>query len=50
MARNAPITDVLRLICLQSLVGGGLKQKDLENLKKQFLQVGLCFPSSVLKF
>jgi len=39
MARNAPPTDVLRVLCLQSLVGGGLKPKEVESLRKQFLQV-----------
>lgn len=39
MARNVPVMDVLRLLCLQSLVGGGLKPKEVESLRKQFLQV-----------
>ena len=39
MARGVPITDILRLLCLQSLVGGGLKTKEAENLRRQFLQV-----------
>jgi hypothetical protein len=39
MARNAPLTDVLRVLCLQSLIGGGLKPKEVESLRRQFLQV-----------
>jgi len=39
MAKNVPATDILRLICLQSLVSNGLKQKDIETLKRHFLQV-----------
>ena len=39
MARNVPATEILRLICLQSLVSNGLKQKEIENLKRHFLQV-----------
>jgi len=41
MAKDIPALDILRLLCLQSLVGGGLKPKELEGLRKQFLQVGL---------
>jgi vacuolar protein sorting-associated protein 33A len=44
MGKNVPLTDVLRLLCLQSLVGGGLKQKEAEGLRRQFLQVNLPFP------
>ncbi|CAG8459081.1 4227_t:CDS:10, partial [Scutellospora calospora] len=36
--RQAPITQVLRLLCLQSLVNGGLKQKFFEFFKKEILQ------------
>ena len=39
MARNAPLADVLRVLCLQSLIGGGLKPKEVESLRRQFLQV-----------
>jgi vacuolar protein sorting-associated protein 33A len=41
MAKDVPITDILRLLCLQHLVGGNLKSKDIENLKRRFLQVHL---------
>jgi vacuolar protein sorting-associated protein 33A len=44
MSKNVPPTDVLRLLCLQSLVGGSLKPREAENIRKQFLQVGI--PSS----
>ncbi|KAF0461713.1 Sec1-like protein [Gigaspora margarita] len=37
--RHVPLTQVLRLLCLQSLVNGGLKQKGLEFFKKEILQV-----------
>ncbi|CAG8761276.1 23385_t:CDS:10, partial [Gigaspora margarita] len=36
--RHVPLTQVLRLLCLQSLVNGGLKQKGLEFFKKEILQ------------
>ena len=41
MAKDVPALDILRLLCLQSLVGGGLKPKELDGLRKQFLQVGV---------
>lgn len=39
MAKSIPSADLLRLLCLQSLVGGALKAKDIESLKRRFLQV-----------
>jgi len=39
IARDVPATDILRLLCLQSLVGGPIKPKDTDNIRKQFLQV-----------
>ncbi|CAG8819650.1 23535_t:CDS:2, partial [Cetraspora pellucida] len=36
--RQVPLTQVLRLLCLQSLVNGGLKQKSIEFFKKEILQ------------
>ncbi|UZO02315.1 uncharacterized protein OCT59_020798 [Rhizophagus irregularis] len=36
--RQVPILQVLRLLCLLSLVNGGLKQKSLEFFKKEILQ------------
>lgn len=42
--RQVPILQVLRLLCLQSLVSGGLKQKSFEFFKKEILQVLMnCF-------
>lgn len=32
---------VLRLLCLASIVNGGIKSKSLENIKREILQVGL---------
>ncbi|OJD10848.1 hypothetical protein AJ78_08249 [Emergomyces pasteurianus Ep9510] len=37
IAREAPINIVLRLMCLESCMTGGLRPRDLENLKKQML-------------
>jgi len=37
--RQVPILQVLRLLCLLSLVNGGLKQKVFEFFKKEILQV-----------
>jgi hypothetical protein len=39
MSKKAAPLAVLRLLCLQSLVGGSLKPREIETLKKQFLQV-----------
>ena len=38
IARGVPLPIVLRLICLESCISGGLRQKDLDNFKKQVLQ------------
>lgn len=38
IARNAPLTTVLRLLCLESCMSGGLRPRDLENFKKEILQ------------
>lgn len=38
IAREAPLTEVLRILCLESAVAGGIKPKDLENFKRQILQ------------
>lgn len=34
IARNAPLETVLRLICLESCISGGLKQKDLDFFRR----------------
>ncbi|KAG9304488.1 hypothetical protein G9A89_020052 [Geosiphon pyriformis] len=36
--RQLPLVQVLRLLCLQSLVNGGLRQKSFEFFKKEILQ------------
>ena len=33
IARDTPLTDILRLLCLESCVSGGLRQKDLDSLR-----------------
>lgn len=38
IARNAPLESVLRLLCIESLVGQGIKPKDLDNFKREILQ------------
>ena len=39
IAQDASPQIVLRLMCLASLLNGGIKGKTLENLKREFLQV-----------
>ncbi|EZF32399.1 hypothetical protein H109_01830 [Trichophyton interdigitale MR816] len=38
IARDVPITTVLRLLCIDSCINGGLRPRDLDNFKKQVLQ------------
>lgn len=38
IARDVPLKTILRLLCLESCMSGGLSPKDLENFKKQILQ------------
>jgi hypothetical protein len=38
IAQGAEMQVVLRLLCLASIVGGGIKAKALENTKREFLQ------------
>ncbi|KAL1963117.1 hypothetical protein VTN77DRAFT_8660 [Rasamsonia byssochlamydoides] len=38
IARDVPLKTVLRLLCLESCMSGGLRPKDLENFKRQILQ------------
>ena len=38
IARDIPLPTVLRLMCLESCISGGLRQKDLENFKRLILQ------------
>ncbi|KAI9698372.1 MAG: hypothetical protein M1836_003952 [Candelina mexicana] len=37
IARNTPLPVVLRLVCLESCISGGLRPKDLENFKRQIV-------------
>lgn len=37
IARDTPIASVLRLLCLESTIAGGLKPRDLESFKRQIL-------------
>lgn len=39
--QQAPLSVTLRLICLASITQGGIKQKILDNLKREVLQVCL---------
>jgi hypothetical protein len=38
IARDAPLTEVLRLLCLESCISGGIKPRELESFKKMILQ------------
>ncbi|CAK1363262.1 unnamed protein product [Cercospora beticola] len=38
IARDAPLSTVLRLLCLESCVMNGLRQRDLDHFKRQLLQ------------
>lgn len=38
ISRDVPIKSVLRLLCLESCMSGGLRSKDLDNFKRQILQ------------
>lgn len=38
MANQAPFQTVIRLICMQSIAGGGLKQKVLDSYKRDLVQ------------
>ncbi|KAG5519157.1 hypothetical protein PMAC_002245 [Pneumocystis sp. 'macacae'] len=44
LSKNVPITTILRLLCLESIVFGGIQLKDLENLKKELIHTGLLCP------
>lgn len=37
IARDAPLSTVLRLLCLESTVAGGLRPKDLDSFRRQIL-------------
>jgi hypothetical protein len=38
ISRDAPLTEVLRILCLESCLSGGIKIRDLEVFKKMILQ------------
>ena len=38
IARSIPFNTILRLLCLESIISGGLRQKDLDSFKRQILQ------------
>lgn len=38
IARDVPLKSVLRLLCLESCMSGGLRPRDLENFKRQVVQ------------
>ncbi|TAQ89692.1 hypothetical protein B7494_g1960 [Chlorociboria aeruginascens] len=38
IAREAPLSEVLRLLCLESCISGGIKPRELENFKRMILQ------------
>ncbi|KAJ5482792.1 hypothetical protein N7539_006238 [Penicillium diatomitis] len=38
ISRDIPLKSVLRLLCLESCMSGGLRARDLENFKRQVLQ------------
>ncbi|KIW23236.1 hypothetical protein, variant [Cladophialophora immunda] len=37
IARDAPLSTILRLLCLESTIAGGLRPKDLESFRRQIL-------------
>ncbi|KAJ5149564.1 hypothetical protein N7448_001142 [Penicillium atrosanguineum] len=38
IARDVPLKSILRLLCLESCMSGGLRPRDLENFKRQVVQ------------
>lgn len=38
IARDAPLSTVLRLLCLESVVGGGIRLKEYDGLRRQVVQ------------
>jgi hypothetical protein len=38
IARDAPLKEVLRLLCLESCIAGGIKPRELESFKRMILQ------------
>ena len=48
IAQGAEMQIVLRLLCLASIITGGIKAKTLENIKREVLQASLAPLSCVL--
>lgn len=48
IARDVPLKTVLRLLCLESCMSGGLRPRDLESFKKQVIQA--CGHQHLLTF
>jgi hypothetical protein len=42
--QGVPLRTILRLLCLYSIVSGGIKQKPLEEFKRDILQVRILHP------
>jgi hypothetical protein len=38
ISRDAPLTEVLRVLCLESCIAGGIKPRELETFKRMILQ------------
>jgi len=45
IAQGTEMHVVLRLLCIASIVAGGIKSKVLDNIKREFLQVGNAYSS-----
>lgn len=43
IAQGATLPTVIRLLCLATIVNGGIKTKTLEGIKREILQVPLAF-------
>jgi hypothetical protein len=39
VVKEAPLVKVIRLLCLQSIIENGLKQKSLDYFRREILQV-----------
>lgn len=48
IAQGADMRNVVRLLCLASIVLGGVKAKSLETIKREILQVGITYFSRSL--
>ena len=50
IAREEPLTKVLRLICIQSICNDGLKPKILDYYKREIIQVSIYFPACLYSY